>query len=795
MTTIIPGLYGLDSASAFRALQKDPQKYIDRFSKDKTVQKEIEYFTKKAPSFNSIDDLMKDRRALQFVLDSYGMGSEIDNAGRIRKILTEDPTNSNALVNKLVDPRFKNLATSLRLDQGMDKLQSLVSTGAMKTNYIQNEFEEALGQQDNALRQAAYFARNTGTIQNVYSILGDKVLRDVVTSTFNLPKELAVQSVESQARVVAARVDITKFNTSGTSSVSASQLTRAKADHDLIGKNLAISDAANKQVKTIQDTLAQLATDYANLAVKTDPAGANAATIAIQQNAIPELVRYEQLLNAGDKAMGSVQSGLASLQTLIAEAQKPGANLASLKTQFSNAISNLNNQIQSASIIAPDGSSQNILQNGSADVLTTVYDDQNSSISINRYDLSGLQDLLNDAESAFNAVTDSGDTANLTNSLSRILRAGDAASDVTTQLAADKAALNTTATTGFFAASLNTSELMHGQQSINDGLSRISQIETVLKNIGDLAKQSKALAPEADRTALETQFDALKTQLQGLIENTGEAGLDNFLNNIPDQQYEIVNGQTVFVKGGFDLKASIYDVINSHGLGNATDADALEIATIQVTTSSDRAKASLNAYKPNIDSVISHYDPRGSLDSLLHELQNNVDFIINGAAVGEQNLLSPDQQKIQLDISTGTGVVFNNLPNFKQDLTNAFDSIVAQLGNGPNAIIGALDDALFNIGRAKRTLESDNRFATIEYGRLAGTIDALDPKNTESDSKLYQTNAFTAKFISRYLVMNGSDGSTASSGSGNYLMALFGGSTDTNAAMGNIMSLAVSLRA
>jgi hypothetical protein len=63
------------------------------------------------------------------------------------------------------------MASALRLDQGMDKLQRLSFRDTLQDKYIQNEFEVSLGDQDNALRQAAYFARSANSIADVYSIL------------------------------------------------------------------------------------------------------------------------------------------------------------------------------------------------------------------------------------------------------------------------------------------------------------------------------------------------------------------------------------------------------------------------------------------------------------------------------------------------------------------------------------------------------------------------------------------------------------------------------------------------
>ena len=46
---------------------------------------------------------------------------------------------------------------------------------------------------------------------NIYAVLGDPIIRRVVTGALGLPPEIAIQSVETQARAVRARLDITKL--------------------------------------------------------------------------------------------------------------------------------------------------------------------------------------------------------------------------------------------------------------------------------------------------------------------------------------------------------------------------------------------------------------------------------------------------------------------------------------------------------------------------------------------------------------------------------------------------------
>lgn len=785
MSVMIPGLYGLDSASAFKALSKDPQKYLDRFAKDKSVQKEIEYFDKKAPTFDSVDALLKDRRATQYLLDSFGLGSEIKNLGRIKKVLTQDPTATKSIVNQLADTRFKNMANALRLDVNMNKLKVSISRETLETKYIQNEFEENLGAQDEALRQAAYFARTSGSISDIYSVLGDKILRDVVTSTFNLPKELAIQPVETQAAVIAKRVDITKFAAAASGNkVTSAQLTNAKSDHTILGTNLAISDAAIKQVSTLRDTIAQLANDYNNLAEITDPGGANSATIAAQNVAVPELVRYDQLLTQGNSSIEAVQTQLGQLRNLITSARASGSDIAALQTQFTGIVNDINDTLATG-IVNPDGNSENLLQSGSNGSYSIVINDSGKTVTINHFDTADLQSLVTAAKSAFDAVTSNSDNGNLVATESKILNALDKANLVNNTIDADRASYSENISTTRFVASPNTTSLLQGKNSISDNLDRVTQIATLLDQIGDLAAESQALAVGADRSALTTEFNALKVQLQDLIDDGG-GGLDNLLNAGSNIDYEIIGGKNLHVKGNYDLSTVLTGVLNGN-LDDQSAALALQTAAITGTNTTDRATRELTASNTLFEKTLNNFDLRGKMNLQINQLQDTLTAAVSAAASNNQNLLAADQSDIKVDLgSTGIRLSFKAVSNFGSTMSDAIDAVLTAVSGGNNVdIVSALDDAVALLDNTKSSLSRDNRGAMVEYGKLAGVIDTLDKSNTES-ATTYKTNAFTEKFLRRYLALNGSNGSSATSN--NPLASLFSGTSSTDA-MTNIFSL------
>ncbi|HCM83203.1 MAG TPA: hypothetical protein DIS76_01385, partial [Rhodospirillaceae bacterium] len=77
--------------------------------------------------------------------------------------------------------------------------------------YNQNIFEQALGEENIALRYAVYFKNNASKIENVYNVLGDRALRDVFSTVFNIPERVATQSLAAQEAVFSRKIDFKKF--------------------------------------------------------------------------------------------------------------------------------------------------------------------------------------------------------------------------------------------------------------------------------------------------------------------------------------------------------------------------------------------------------------------------------------------------------------------------------------------------------------------------------------------------------------------------------------------------------
>ena len=187
-------------------------------AKNKTVQNDIDYFTKNIQKIESIDDLFKDYRLLNIALEAYGLETEISKAGLIKGVLTSNPEEINSLVNKINDPRYKEMAADFKFYTETEngtffvKLQSFAIDVGKKL--ITVAVEKELDVQAPGIRKAINFKKITssGDIESPYSLLSNPNLRDVVLQARGIPASIVVQPVETQGRVLEKYYDFDKFD-------------------------------------------------------------------------------------------------------------------------------------------------------------------------------------------------------------------------------------------------------------------------------------------------------------------------------------------------------------------------------------------------------------------------------------------------------------------------------------------------------------------------------------------------------------------------------------------------------
>lgn len=175
----------------------------------KDLQKDVDYYKENIGSVKSLDDLFDNQRLLNFVLKAYGLESEAQYPGKIRKIIESDLSDINSLANRFQDPRYQQLTKDLSVNiLGTVKLTQQSTTDDIVKKYQQTSYEQYLDDQAPGVRAAIEFERRIKDVTQTVQLLGDSVLREVVTVANNIPKELAYQETDAQVAALEKRVNL-----------------------------------------------------------------------------------------------------------------------------------------------------------------------------------------------------------------------------------------------------------------------------------------------------------------------------------------------------------------------------------------------------------------------------------------------------------------------------------------------------------------------------------------------------------------------------------------------------------
>lgn len=203
----------LPAVGLYAALEKTRDRQFAQFVKQPTVAREVAYFKENIGNVKSLDDFTKNYRLMKFALTAFQLEEKSDAPGFMKKILGQSLDDDESFVNRMIDPRFKDMAKAFDFaGQGVARLSDPAVINKVVDGYLTNEFEKYMGNSNPAMREAMYFKRMAGGVKNAYQILANKVILSVVQTTLGLPKEMAYLKVEKQAQMIEKKLDVAKLS-------------------------------------------------------------------------------------------------------------------------------------------------------------------------------------------------------------------------------------------------------------------------------------------------------------------------------------------------------------------------------------------------------------------------------------------------------------------------------------------------------------------------------------------------------------------------------------------------------
>ncbi len=204
-------LDGLGAPAAWAVMQRTGESLQTRFATTRSNTADAARLREQGPKIASVEDLLKDRRSLQIVLEAFQLEGEIDKKAILRKLMTESPDNENSFANRMADPRYARLAGSFA-GRDTPPLGDPTLVEAIISRAMTNRFEKASGDANPGMRAALYFKRTIGAVTTIPQILADKALTEVVRGGLGLPETFGLQTYDRQKAILTQRLDPASFS-------------------------------------------------------------------------------------------------------------------------------------------------------------------------------------------------------------------------------------------------------------------------------------------------------------------------------------------------------------------------------------------------------------------------------------------------------------------------------------------------------------------------------------------------------------------------------------------------------
>jgi hypothetical protein len=189
-------------------------KQLDLAASNALNARQIAAFEERIGSISSPQELIADTEVYTFVMRAFDLEDQIFGKAMIRKTLESDITDSSALVNRLSDPKIRDMYQTLGFTPGggssanLDKLDwQAEMIDRFKERFVLN----AAGEDNEGARIALEFKSRASEINTWLDVLKDEDLGSFMRRALGVPDEAIGVDLDRQIALFEQKFDIEKL--------------------------------------------------------------------------------------------------------------------------------------------------------------------------------------------------------------------------------------------------------------------------------------------------------------------------------------------------------------------------------------------------------------------------------------------------------------------------------------------------------------------------------------------------------------------------------------------------------
>ncbi|KQT82458.1 DUF1217 domain-containing protein [Aurantimonas sp. Leaf443] len=186
-------------------------------AKAAVIKGETKDYLERVGKILTFDQLMGDRKVLDYALTAHGLEPKDYTIAELRKILTSDLSDRKSFAYGFDNTAVIDFVTSFNVEPDgtiaaqKSGGQSGVNIAATQRLYLSATLEEQSAETNEGSRLALYFLRKAPGITSSVSILADKALLEVVKTALGLPDGFSSLDIDKQTRILDDKLKIEDF--------------------------------------------------------------------------------------------------------------------------------------------------------------------------------------------------------------------------------------------------------------------------------------------------------------------------------------------------------------------------------------------------------------------------------------------------------------------------------------------------------------------------------------------------------------------------------------------------------
>ena len=229
---------GLGSSTALKLIDATRDRQLELLRNAPVNARSEQAFLERIEQIKSPKDFVADFEVYSYVMRAFDLEDQIFGKGLMRKVLEADPVEPSSLLNRLTDPRFRelHLALGFTTEDGPQIPDFSTDTfkNAVVDRFYNRQFISQNDSQNATVGTVLEFRERAQDLKSWFNVLSNKKLTEFFKVALGLPAQISGLELDKQVQLFQEKFDL-------------QDLANPDERERLISRYTAISDATNPQ--------------------------------------------------------------------------------------------------------------------------------------------------------------------------------------------------------------------------------------------------------------------------------------------------------------------------------------------------------------------------------------------------------------------------------------------------------------------------------------------------------------------------------------------------------------------